>query len=675
VVVAKLPPEVRQAEGFDPTQSAGLFVGIRHFTKDESFLEVPFAVDDAVDLADLFVRELELVRADKVVLSLSGEPQKPASRERLTTLLGLGVKRESAELTDVLLLLDRQRKASGPSGVFVAAFATHGFSDQGSDYLVAADSLRPFIRNTGVVLNQVFDVVARASAPRRLVLLDACRERFTSARATGGSPMSASFADAIAGARGLAVISGATLGGYAYDDLSRQNGVFSAAVLDGLRGGAPTDARSFITVRTLGDYVNERVLTWVRDNRSADVLVSQGVSRRIEGVVAEMPLAVDAGRLETVAAYQRRRDAALDRLRRNLETPLSGAMYDEMKASLGGDSPSADRLALLSEIEALDGSERMRRALAFYWQGRRSASVPSESERRIASEPRRPAEGEREVVRISGVDFAWRFIPPGTFKMGSPAGEEGRDDDETFHDVTLTRGFWMSETEVTQGQWQALMKSNPAYFKRCGLACPIETVNWYEALAFANALSLSAGLDACYELSGNEQAVFTSLDCEGYRLPTEAEWEYAARARSQTAIYTGIMPILGLRNSPKLGEIAWYGGNSGVTYEGGYDCSDWKEREQRAEKCGTHPVGTKPRNDWGLADMLGNVYEWVWDSYGKYPEAVERDPRGSDGGAFRVLRGGGWFGYARDCRAALRLRFDPRSRDGYVGFRLVRTLP
>lgn len=164
--------------------------------------------------------------------------------------------------------------------------------------------------------------------------------------------------------------------------------------------------------------------------------------------------------------------------------------------------------------------------------------------------PARPAAGDRRVERVAGVEFAWRYVPPGTFQMGSPTSEPERDDDETLHEVTLTRGFWMAETEVTQGQWQELMGNNPSNFSSCGGDCPVETVNWYEAVAFANVLSERSGLEKCYSLAdcngvkagqGREciDVSFAGLECKGYRLPTEAEWEYAARATTTGPFWTG----------------------------------------------------------------------------------------------------------------------------------------
>jgi len=257
-----VPEETRVAEGFDPAESAGLFVGIRHFD-DERLAEVPFAVDDAIDLAHLFALELDLIAPGKLVLALAGEPRKSESKNRLQALLDAGAVREGARQAEIYDLLDKRGKATNAKGLFVVALATHGFSDQGSDYLVASDSLRRRIVRTGIAVSELFDDVARATAPRRIVILDACRERLSAATRAGSadaaSAMSQTFAEAIACAAGLVVLSRTTHGGYSYDDFERSNGVFTAAIVDGLRGRAPADERSLITVRSLADYVDQRV--------------------------------------------------------------------------------------------------------------------------------------------------------------------------------------------------------------------------------------------------------------------------------------------------------------------------------------------------------------------------------------------------------------------------------
>ena len=262
---------------------------------------------------------------------------------------------------------------------------------------------------------------------------------------------------------------------------------------------------------------------------------------------------------------------------------------------------------------------------------------------------------EWDWQRALGMEFVW--IPDGTFVMGSPEGEAGRDDDERQHEVRISQGFWMGKYEVTQGEWEAVMGANPSEFKACGARCPVESVSWEDVQEFIRRL--------------NERASGSGYR---YRLPTEAEWEYAARAGSAGATPEGELRILGERNAPELDGQAWYGGNGGVSYEEAFDCSGWLERQYEAEWCGTHAVGLKRANRWGLHDMLGNVCEWTGDWYGEeYPSGAVTDPRGPATGSNRVLRGGGWYSGARYVRSAYRIDNSPGARNSGLGFRLVRT--
>ncbi|HPM78003.1 MAG TPA: formylglycine-generating enzyme family protein, partial [bacterium] len=276
------------------------------------------------------------------------------------------------------------------------------------------------------------------------------------------------------------------------------------------------------------------------------------------------------------------------------------------------------------------------------------------------------------------------YVPAGTYVMGSPATENGHRPNEAQHEVTVTRPFEMMATEVTQGQFQELMRYNPSrwpllFFSNDEL--PVETISWYDALALANELSAKLDYAPCYTLTdivcadesqGNDNSwcknnggirsaevtlndVSSVYECEGFRLPTEAEWEYAARAGTTTATSNGdVVEIACEIKDQALKDLAWYCANASST---------------------THEVGEKMPNEWGLKDMIGNVMEWTWDWYANdLGSAAVTDPTGPASGHFKVARGGAYryYGAVRN-RSAYRAAHEPGYRVYLVGARLVRT--
>ena len=259
---------------------------------------------------------------------------------------------------------------------------------------------------------------------------------------------------------------------------------------------------------------------------------------------------------------------------------------------------------------------------------------------------------------IGGVTQEMRWIPPGRFLMGSPVDEAGRRDNEgPRHEVRIGAGFWLASTPCTQALWQAVMGGNPSRFQ--SPERPVELVSFDDVQEFL-------------------ARVDDHIPGLGLTLPSEAEWEYACRAGTETATYAGDLEILGDANAPVLDEIAWYAGNSGVGFEleNGFDLSSHYSNQHYADSpSGTHPVGEKRLNPWGLYDMLGNVWEWCADHFHDDYEGAPADGGAwlaEDSSAGRVLRGGSWLSGARLARAASRDAFVPGSRNDNFGFRCAR---
>jgi formylglycine-generating enzyme required for sulfatase activity len=255
------------------------------------------------------------------------------------------------------------------------------------------------------------------------------------------------------------------------------------------------------------------------------------------------------------------------------------------------------------------------------------------------------------------------LVRAGTFTMGSPTSEPGRDPDEAQHQVTLTKAIYVSTHEVTQSEWQAVMGWNESYFR--GASWPVELVTWYDAVSYCNQQSTSEGYTPAYAVTGatysgnhiTSATVTWNQAASGYRLLTEAEWEYSCRATSTSAFCNGGITVTEDICTPldaNLDQVGWYCGNASST---------------------THDVGGKTANAWGLKDMHGNVWEWCWDWYDTYPTGPVADPAGPASGSYRVGRGGCRNCFARTCRSAFRATANPGGGSNNLGLRLSRTAP
>jgi formylglycine-generating enzyme required for sulfatase activity len=251
-----------------------------------------------------------------------------------------------------------------------------------------------------------------------------------------------------------------------------------------------------------------------------------------------------------------------------------------------------------------------------------------------------PADGEPVTGPAVGV----------VFEMGSPNTEAGRDEDEVQHVVALSRFIIAEPQEVTQAEWSAVMPADSNPSQHVGADRPVDSVTWYEAVAYCNARSLDDGYTPVYTIAGT--SVTADPLADGWRLPTEAEWEYLCRGGTTSAHPGGELVEMNCRLDPTLATYAWYCANA---------------------ETGPEIGGLKEPNALGLHDMLGNMREWCWDWYGPFTEDVVVDPTGPAVGEQRVVRGGSWYNIAQECRSAAREALPPDSRDDTMGLRVVRT--
>lgn len=375
-------------------------------------------------------------------------------------------------------------------------------------------------------------------------------------------------------------------------------------------------------------------LMHLQDQLGAAVTEQQEVTQRVGQVVQQVDTAFQSIEEAQTALdrLQQRMDEQLAELHNQLEPAIGdrqaearrlGQLEDQVFTLMTRQQAAAQRLTdLAGQVESV--TEELREARSDL------DAVREEIAALAAASPAVPVAAALPETWTNDLEMTFVLIPAGSFTMGSESGDA---DEQPVRSVTITQPFYIGQFEVTQAQWFAVMESDTSQFSDDPQR-PVENVSWEDAQEFISRLNLT-------------QPSATELPGATYRLPTEAEWEYAARAGSTTAYAFG-------DDAAQLDTYAWYVDNAGNT---------------------THPIGEKQPNAWGVHAMHGGVWEWVQDRYGPYPSEDADESVGPPPGIRRVLRGGSWLSPAEDCRAASRSHAHPAFRGSHVGFRLVSAIP
>lgn len=512
-----------------------------------------------------------------------------------------------AKMEDAVIRLGNNLSQSADSTGFFF-YAGHGVQSGGVNYLIPADARiasETFLKTKALAAQSVLDTLQGARNALNLVVLDACRD----------NPFSWSRSSA----RGLSVVGSqppgsivayATSAGSVAQDGTGRNGIFTAELLKQLR--------------TPGLEIKEVF------NRTGAAVQSASSGKQIPAVYNQFfGNAYLAGSRTPAAGPSATPSfgtvtAATGSLSVKLASPGTLSVGG-LSASVPAGTVPVNDLPAGSHTVTVKYADGKTESFAVTVPGGGAASV---------SFTYVPAE------RIPGNSLRGEsFVQGGIFRMGS---ESGDSDEKPVHSVTVS-SFWMMSTEVVQREYSALMGTNPSRFK--GDDLPVERVSWFDAVAYANKLSERDGLTPSYRISGT--SVEWDRSADGWRLPTEAEWEYAARGgdKSRGHTYAG---------GNDLGKVGWFTDNTGGKFGN------------------THPAGKKAANELGLFDLSGNVWEWCWDWYGSYSGDAQYNPSGAVSETSRVIRGGSWNSGASNARSANRDHLPPDNRNIFQGFRLVR---
>ncbi|MFO0819464.1 MAG: SUMF1/EgtB/PvdO family nonheme iron enzyme [Pirellulales bacterium] len=716
--------------------SAGLFIGVNDFPKDTRLTRLQFAVNDAIEQAYLFVFELKLIPAQNCLVLLSGESNSPAVQKHLEQLRSAGATVSSAERAEILVQLEAARgKGQQATDLLVCSVSSHGFIDGRIPYVMPSDGLKNRLQLTAVSLDTIEGDLEQSRAGHRLLFVDACQERIPARTVRSmpavGKGMDAAFREAFAKPTGQYKLASCSPTEQSYENPGLGNvghGLFTHALLEALRGGAPSDDKNLVRLSAVEEYVSIYVTKWAADaNLPAQTPFSAGARSS-----RSLPLAKKADDLATLVASVRRQPlngGFTAELRESLTVTLSqldlsmeadrelvtitrnfvnGAfpssafvpyLRDELKQRQLGPMPQLIRATFTVHEGSDDRSPLLANAhIELQWRASNDSSVKSLGSATTDRDGRAridlrmsdlPKSAGRYVARMSKESrrrdstlenfpdsFSWRLylpmqtsvakpgsmaensigmklvdIAPGEFQMGSSEDELEHMDDELPHRVKITRGYYMGVYEVTQSEYKQVMGTNPSRFCAAGdgkvavmgldtSRFPVENLTWDDAVEFCRRLSALPAEQAAGRI---------------YRLPTEAEWEYACRASTITPFSWG--DSLNGAQANCAGSFPYGTESKGPSLER------------------TTRVGSYGANAWGLFDMHGNVSEWCSDWYDRYipPVSLAVDPTGPATGSFRSLRGGSWFDRAGSCRSADRTGNGAMNRGNYLGFRVACT--